>query len=142
MRNGKTDNPVTAPVEVGRPIRLDEQVLGVERQGGRMVIVRQTGQGPPTRIDGHTMGLWKMDGDPPHAGEVHPDGDELLILLSGRVSVKLELPEGERHVALGAGEALVVPKGVWHLITRVEPGQMINLTPGPNGDHRPLSAVS
>jgi len=39
------------------------------------------------------------------------------------------------------GEALVVPRGVWHLIECVEPGRMINITPGPRGEHRPLPAA-
>ena len=137
----RTSEAKVVPIEIGRTLRLDQEVLGIEREGGRMVTVPRSGQGPPERIDGHTIGLWRMEGDPPHAGEVHPDGDELLVLLSGRVSVRLELPDGDQHVDLGAGEALVVPKGVWHLITRLEPGQLLNVTPGPNGGHRPLPSA-
>jgi len=70
---------------------------------------------------------------------VHPDGDELLYLISGAVTVTLELAGGDVLVDLGAGDAVVVPKGVWHKITMREPGQLIHITPGPNGDHRPLA---
>jgi hypothetical protein len=36
--------------------------------------------GPAKRIDGMTMGVVTLTADslPPHKGEVHPDGDELL----------------------------------------------------------------
>ncbi len=39
---------------------------------------------------------------------------------------------------LGPGQACVIPKGEWHKINVLEPGQLLHLTPGPNGDHRPL----
>jgi mannose-6-phosphate isomerase-like protein (cupin superfamily) len=70
---------------------------------------------------------------------MHPDGDELLFLVSGAVSVRLELPDGDRTVDLGAGDALVVPQGVWHKITLREPGRLIHITPGPHGDARPVA---
>ena len=72
---------------------------------------------------------------------MHPDGDELLYMLSGAVTVTLELAGGDRFVDLGAGDAIVVPKGVWHQITMREPGRLIHITPGPNGDARPLGAA-
>jgi hypothetical protein len=51
---------------------------------------------------------------------------------------------GDRHMSsetsidIVPGEALIVPRGVWHLIRCVEPGQLVNITPGPNGEHRPV----
>jgi len=90
------------------------------------------------RIDGVTIGAPEITSDAPHDGEVHPDGDELLYLISGAMSVRLELPEGERHVGLDAGDALVIPQGVWHKVTLREPGQLLHITPGPNGDARLL----
>jgi mannose-6-phosphate isomerase-like protein (cupin superfamily) len=95
--------------------------------------------GPPQRIDGMTIGAARIDGDPPHDGEMHPDGDELLYLLSGAVTVTLELADGKRAVELGAGDAVVVPQGIWHQITMREPAHLLHITPGPNGDARPLT---
>jgi hypothetical protein len=37
------------------------------------------------------------------------------------------------------GDAVVVPKGVWHQITMREPGRLFHITPGPNGDARALA---
>jgi mannose-6-phosphate isomerase-like protein (cupin superfamily) len=93
--------------------------------------------GPPLRIDGMTVGFVQLHGDPPHRGEVHPDGDEILYMISGRVRVVGESTPNQ-PVELGPGDACIVPKGEWHLVTMLEPGELIHITPGPNGDYRPL----
>jgi mannose-6-phosphate isomerase-like protein (cupin superfamily) len=126
----------TQEIEPGRRIDLSCEVVGIgaDRQAR---LVEQTGRGPQ-RIDGFTIGAPDLTGDPPHKGEMHPDGDELLFMLSGSVTVRLELPEGDRIVELGAGDAVVVPRGIWHLVTLREPGRLVHITPGPNGEHRPL----
>jgi mannose-6-phosphate isomerase-like protein (cupin superfamily) len=125
-------------IEPGRRIDLACEVVGFDRSDRRARIVEQRG-GPPRRIDGFSVGAPALTGDAPHDGEMHPDGDELLYLVSGAVTVTLELDDGDRRVDLGAGDAIVVPKGVWHQITMREPGRLIHITPGPNGDARPLS---
>jgi hypothetical protein len=43
------------------------------------VSLRARKPGPPERIDGATIGFVSVTGDPPHDGEVHPDGDEILV---------------------------------------------------------------
>jgi mannose-6-phosphate isomerase-like protein (cupin superfamily) len=127
----------TIEIRVGEPIDLANEVVGLERSTGRALLMVGDGQGPP-RIDGYTVGAPAIIEEPPHAGEVHPDADELLYLISGRVRVHLELAEGDRDVKLGPGQALVVPRGVWHRIFIEEPGQLVHITPGPGGGHRPL----
>ena len=125
----------THEIEAGRVIDLAHEVVGIERTERHAAIVEQPG-GPPRRIDGYTVGAPWIEGPSPHDGEMHPDGDEVLYLVSGAVSVNLELPDGDRTVELGAGDALVVPRGVWHLVTTREPGRLVHITPGPNGDAR------
>jgi mannose-6-phosphate isomerase-like protein (cupin superfamily) len=71
--------------------------------------------------------------------ERHPAGDEVVVLLSGRVDVIQEL-EGTQHVVeLRAGEALVNPRNVWHTTRVHEPGQALFITPGAGTEHRPLA---
>src|SRR3954454_19674419 len=106
----------THEIEPGRTIDLSREVVGIGRADRRAAVVAQPG-GPPQRIDGYSIGAPMIAGDPPHGGEMHPDGDELLFLVSGAVTVTLELPDGDRQVALGAGDAVVVPQGIWHQIT-------------------------
>jgi mannose-6-phosphate isomerase-like protein (cupin superfamily) len=127
----------------GTVVDLSAEVIGLSRADGTAGLMPPSTGGPPERLDGHTIGFGSISSDnlPPHAGEMHPDGDEVLVMASGCIEVALELPDGPRTVRVGAGEALVVPRGVWHLIRCVEPGQLLNITPGPSGEYRPLPAA-
>lgn len=119
-------------------IDLHHRVLGIEAGNRSIVVVPQEQGRPPRRIDGHTIGVSTVADEGPHGGECHPDGDELLVVVEGRVVVRLELPEGERDVEVGAGEAIVVPRGTWHRILPTDsPAEVLNVTPGPGGDWRP-----
>ncbi len=84
-----------------------------------------------------TIGVVTLTEDAPHRGEVHPDGDEILYVVSGKLRVTGESEPGAAF-DLSAGQACIVPKGEWHLVKLLEPTQLIHITPGPNGDHRPL----
>ena len=46
--------------------------------------------------------------------ERHPAGDELVVLLSGRIDVVQELEAGYRTVELQPGRAVINPRGIWH----------------------------
>lgn len=126
----------THEIEPGRRIDLASEVVGLDGSDRVARIVEQQAGRPPRRIDGFTIGAPRITGDAPHDGEMHPDGDELLYLISGAVTVTLELADGNVLVELGAGDAVVVPKGVWHKITMREPGQLVHITPGPHGKNR------
>jgi mannose-6-phosphate isomerase-like protein (cupin superfamily) len=127
----------TTEIAAGRRIALADEVVGLERSGKAVLVPPQAG--PPQRIDGFTVGAPMLTGDAPHGGEMHPDGDELLDLVSGAVQVRLELETGLEAIELRAGEAIVIPRGTWHRIVLQEPGQLIHITPGPRGEHRPKS---
>ncbi len=100
--------------------------------------------GPPKRIDGYTIGaVTVVEGTGPHLGEMHPDGDEFLHVVSG--TMELILDDGdvvaigaETVVVLRAGDACVVPRGMWHRLVAVEPSYLVHVTPGPKGAARPL----
>ena len=128
---------MTSEIPVGEAFDLSDRTVGLERETGRAVFVARTPGRPPHRMVGYTVQSSSLGGPPPHGGEMHPDADELLYLLSGRIRVTLELEEGDREVALGPGQAVVVPCGTWHQIHVDEPGQLLNITPGPGGHARP-----
>ncbi len=92
--------------------------------------------GPPERIDGMTVGIVTIEQDPPHGGEVHPDGDEILYVISGALSVVSDSNPGD-SIELGSGDACIVEKGEWHKVHVLEKTQLLHITPGPNGDYRP-----
>ena len=76
----------------------------------------------------------------PAEWEMHPHGEELLLLLSGALDVILDLPDGERTIALTAGGACLVPRGIWHRLTARQPSDLLFVTT-PNGTRlRPVSA--
>jgi len=93
---------------------------------------------PPVPFSGVTFGVATMSENSPHGGERHPDGDELLYLISGRarvVFIDSDLPD----IDVEPGQGLVVPQGVWHRVDILEPSQIVYLTPGPNNQFKPLS---
>jgi mannose-6-phosphate isomerase-like protein (cupin superfamily) len=91
--------------------------------------------GPPPNIEGVSIGLAQMSAPPPHNGERHSDGDELLIVIAGRVRVRLD-DEPAESLEVGPGQACIVPKGRWHRVQPLEPTRLIHVTPGPNNGHR------
>jgi mannose-6-phosphate isomerase-like protein (cupin superfamily) len=121
---------------------LSGRVAALLRDGSSEVVGSSGGK--PVRVDGHVVGAARMSQNPPHRGEMHPDGDELLYLVSGRLDVIIE-DDGtkdrvgtERVHTLLPGQALLVPKGAWHRVDVREPSHLVHVTPGPGDGHRPL----
>jgi mannose-6-phosphate isomerase-like protein (cupin superfamily) len=134
------------PVRNASPVRFAGNVADIARD--RSVTIRPAPPGPPRRIDGYTIGaIPGIEGPGPHGGEVHPDGDEFLYVVSG--AMELILDDGDEQtvgvetaVLLRAGDAYAVPRGVWHRLEAVEPSYLIHVTPGPNGGHRPRRSAT
>jgi mannose-6-phosphate isomerase-like protein (cupin superfamily) len=57
--------------------------------------------------------------------EMHPEADEVLFLVSGAVDVVLQKADAERTIALEAGQAAIVPRGVWHRLVMRHPGRLL-----------------
>ena len=70
--------------------------------------------------------------------EMHPDGDEVLTLISGQFDVILDEVGAERTISLTPGMGALVPRGVWHRMIINVPGELLFLTPGDTTEHRPL----
>jgi mannose-6-phosphate isomerase-like protein (cupin superfamily) len=134
-----------AIVPSNSPVRFLGSVANVARDGS--VTITSAPPGPPRRIDGFSIGaIPEIDGPAPHGGEVHPDGDELLFVVSGTMALTLDDGDeravgDETTVVLRAGDAYVVPRGVWHRVEPLEPSYLVHVTPGPNGGHRPRQAT-
>ncbi len=94
--------------------------------------------GPPARVEGFTVMAPFLTRNPPHNGEMHPDGDELIFLISGRLDVIAEEGGAETVTQMVGGQAVVIPKGMWHRLDIKEPCQLVVMTPGPESMHRPL----
>jgi len=119
------------------PMKFDPAIhtVGVSRNLEASLVPARSD--PPVAVKGLTIGIATMSENSPHSGEMHPDGDEVLYLISGRVNVVFE-EEGFADVEMTPGEGLIVPQGVWHRVDILEPSQIVYATPGPGGDYRPL----
>jgi len=69
--------------------------------------------------------------------ERHPAGDEVVICLSGRMTLIQEIDGEHEHVVLGPFDATINPGGVWHTADVDEPVSFLTITPGPGTEHRP-----
>jgi mannose-6-phosphate isomerase-like protein (cupin superfamily) len=87
---------------------------------------------------GRVVGTYRFEKDMPH-WEMHPAGDELLVVVSGAVELVLQA-DGRKDIVieLGAGQAYLVPFGTWHRTRVKTPGEMLFVTPGKGNQHRPL----
>jgi mannose-6-phosphate isomerase-like protein (cupin superfamily) len=70
--------------------------------------------------------------------EMHPAGDEIVCLLSGRASFEFE---GRGHVAelSTPGSYVIVPKGTWHIAHTSVPTKMLFITPGQGTQHKAMA---
>lgn len=90
------------------------------------------------RYDGRLVTAFQVRDDAPH-WEMHPAGDELIVLVSGAVDFVLEGAGGERTLALcSRSPCCIIPKGVWHRFVVHSPGKLLFITPGEGTGHRPL----
>ena len=64
--------------------------------------------------------------------EVHPHGDEVVLLISGEVTFTLNTEAGQINITLHEqGQNLIVPKGVWHTAQTSKKAKILCITPGP-----------
>ncbi len=70
--------------------------------------------------------------------EMHPAGDEIVCLLSGRAALEFE---GRGHVAELAepGSYVIVPKGTWHTAHTRVPTRMLFITPGEGTQNKAIA---
>lgn len=70
--------------------------------------------------------------------EMHPHGEELVLLLSGSATLFCEVESKVQSYCLErTGEYVLVPKGAWHTADTDAQTRMLFLTPGKDTQHRP-----
>ena len=92
------------------PLDLSQSLLGLYRNGQTHLVAWESG--PPPRIDGYVIGTPVMARPAPHNGEMHPDGDEVLFLISGRLDVVLEEDETQGVVEMTPDRRWSCPKSL------------------------------
>ena len=69
--------------------------------------------------------------------EIHPAGDELVIVLEGRGEMLQQTDRGEVRIDIYPGATVINPKGVWHTANVEQAIKAIYITPCPGTDHKP-----
>ena len=107
---------------------------GVAQHEGGEIFWRRTGQ--DAEIKGTLVTVGTGEGDWPR-WEMHPQGDEILILLEGQLTVILDQDAVQRQVEMTPGSTLVVPMGAWHRAVAQKAVRMLFVTYGAGTTHRP-----
>jgi mannose-6-phosphate isomerase-like protein (cupin superfamily) len=66
----------------------------------------------------------------PSYWELHPDTDEILMVLDGSITVEILTDTDSHGVTLTAGQFVIVPKGHWHRHAEVHDVVEMFFTPG------------
>lgn len=75
--------------------------------------------------------------EPWDSWEVHPVGAELVVCVSGAITLHQEVDAGVRVVMLGPGQAVVNPPGVWHTADVDREATVLFVTAGEGTTVRP-----
>lgn len=70
--------------------------------------------------------------------EMHPEGSEVVLCISGSITIHQESPSGEHtSVTIGEGQYAINAPGVWHTADIDAPATALFITAGKGTDHRP-----
>lgn len=72
--------------------------------------------------------------------EMHPAGDELIVVTSGSVVVHVEHPDRpdlDSPIRVDAPNMVLMPAGTWHTVDVIEPARILTVTWGDGTQHRP-----
>lgn len=70
--------------------------------------------------------------------EIHPNGDEIVCLISGAITLILEQQDGNREVDLDRpGAYAIVPTDTWHTARVRKESSVLFITAGEGTRHRP-----
>jgi quercetin dioxygenase-like cupin family protein len=121
-------------------VRFSDDVIALLRDGTSLTEPKQPGSSQ--RFDGFTVASYVLTETPPHDGERHADGDELLLVISGECVAVLDSSDGgAEEIPIRAGDALVIPKNTWHRLVIDDACHIVFITPGPQMEHRGLRDI-
>jgi hypothetical protein len=124
------------------PFALDQIFVHLTAEGGALPIpvTPEFWATLATRSDldhGFLVTRLAMREDWPH-WEMHPEGEELVLLLSGAIDLLLDDGERQWTVALRPeANTWINRRGVWHRGLVREPSELLFITAGRGTQHRP-----
>ena len=129
---------VGVPMGIPQPVNLTEAYMHVLPSGAAEALPKSIGSTDSgnesvvwdPKVGGVLVGQADVSASSRHGGERHLDGDEVVCLLSGSVTLALEDGDAQQEVVLEPGEAVVVPQGVWHRLLVEHPSRLLFLSTG------------
>ena len=120
------------PVHLG----LGARVIQLEPFDGSMEWYGR--YGASTAADGNEGRLVSLHTftEPWTVWEVHPNGEELVVCVSGEMTLTQQLPGGEVSVTVTAGQAVINPAGVWHTADITGTATALFITAGVGTENR------
>ncbi|MGE0322198.1 MAG: cupin domain-containing protein [Polyangiaceae bacterium] len=97
----------------------------------------KVGSGAITLPGPYLMSFGESARDWPH-WEIHPSGEEVVMLIAGAGEFVLRLPGGDQALSLTQpGDYVVVPRGTWHTFRRVaeQSATLLFITTGEGTTH-------
>lgn len=69
--------------------------------------------------------------------EIHPNGDEVIVLLGGKATFILDLPDGHECTDLEEeGSVIIIPQNIWHTVKTKVKTKLLFITPGEGTRHK------
>lgn len=70
--------------------------------------------------------------------EMHPVGDEVVLCMSGQITLHQKMADGtENSATISAGEYVINPRGCWHTADIEGEASALFITAGEGTQHRP-----
>ena len=70
---------------------------------------------------------------------MHPNGDEFVFLISGKVESVMEHDGQEKVLSLEqSGSYVIIPRATWHTVRVRASSTMLFITPGEGTQNRPV----
>ena len=88
-------------------------------------------------VEGRLVSMYSFDA-PWDVWEMHPKGHELVVCVTGRMTIIQEIDGEQTRADLEAGDAIINPPGAWHTAdVGDEPATALFVTAGLGTQHRP-----
>jgi mannose-6-phosphate isomerase-like protein (cupin superfamily) len=123
--------------------RLEKERLFIDGNGGVAVVPVTpdvyTKIKDRTDLGGTLISYGVGTGAPSKSWEMHPKGEEILVILDGAPKIYFEHPDGRAESqTVSAGDAVIVPRGVWHRTEGEAGWRILYITYGAGTTHKPL----
>jgi hypothetical protein len=129
--------------EMGPRFDLESTFVNLGRDGSTVPLEvtesfwQDLGSGKLGAGPGRLLSLFAFEGAW-EVWEVHPNGDEIVLLLEGAADMTLERAGGNEVVRLDSpGSFVLIERGTWHTARSDGPARMLFITDGEGTDHRP-----